>query len=127
MTPDPLPSPKPVDNPRRSKLPPARLPANLAGVIASAFESRTVLEASGAPDRQRNKPMWELTAALCEAVPVLAAESGEVAIRLCELPVDATAEQVWDRVRTAPRADMWEYSREHHQCVRVGDWRPLWP
>jgi hypothetical protein len=110
----------PAVNPARPPLPPKVLPEELRDAIVAAYRQRAELSATGAASR---RPMWDLTSLLCEAVPALAIEPGEVAVRLCELPLDATAEHVWARVRTAPRADMWEYSHDHHQCVRIGDWR----
>jgi len=121
MAPDPLPPRKPISNPDRPKLPPTRLPAEVAGIIRSAFARRADLEAAGARERCM-QPMWELAAEICSRFPCLAAEPGVVGIRLCELAADTPADQVWARVRTAPRADAWEYARDHHHCVRVGDW-----
>lgn len=111
-------------DPVRSALPPKDLPSGLRDVIAAAYRRRAELAAASTDVAAARRPMWELTAALGRAVAVLAMEPGEVAIRLCELPGDAAPEQVWARVRTAPRADAWEYSHEHHHCVRVGDWSP---
>lgn len=114
-------------NPARPPLPPKVLPGELRDAIVAACRQRAELSAASAGAAASRRPMWDLTALLCGAVPALAIEPGEVAVRLCELPLDATAEQVWARVRTAPRADMWEYSHEHHQCVRIGDWRAWLP
>lgn len=114
-------------NPARPPLPPKELPGELRDIIVTAYRRRVVLAAASAARGERLRPMWDLTTTLCEAVPELAGELGEVAIRLCELPADATAEQVWSRIRTAARADMWEYSQEHHRCVRIGNWRPWSP
>lgn len=127
VTPNPIPASSRCINPARRPLPPKQLPTELRDVIVTAYERRATAAAGSAADHERLRPMWELTTTLCAAVPEMAGEPGEVAVRLCELPSDATAEQVWDRVRTAPRVDMWEYSHEHHHCVRVGDWHPWSP
>jgi hypothetical protein len=117
----------PAVNPARPALPPKLLPESVRGAIVAAYRQRAELSGTSADAVTSRRPMWDLTSLLCEAVPALAIEPGEVAVRLCELPLNATAEQVWARVRTAPRADMWEYSNEHHQCVRIGDWQVWLP
>lgn len=111
----------------RPPLPPKELPGELRDVIVAAYRQRAALAPVSVAQAERFRPMWDLTTTLCAAVPELAGELGEVALRLCELPATATADRVWDRVRTAARADMWEYSREHHRCVRIGDWRSWSP
>ncbi len=124
VTPEPAAvSTQPI-NPARPPLPPKELPGEIRDVIVTAYRQREALASVSITRAERFRPMWDLTTTLCGAVPELAGELGEVALRLCELPANATADRVWDRVRTAARADMWEYSREHHRCVRIGDWRP---
>ncbi|WAX55120.1 hypothetical protein M6B22_11165 [Jatrophihabitans cynanchi] len=117
----------PAVSPARPPLPPKLLPEGLRDAIVAAYRQRAELSATSADAAVSRRPMWDLTSLLCEAAPALAIEPGEVAVRLCELPLNATAEQVWACVRTAPRADMWEYSNEHHQCVRIGDWQSWLP
>lgn len=114
--------PTSISDPDRSPLPPPGLPADVEKLISSAFARRAALEASGARD-ESTRPMWDLTAQLCSRISALSAEPGVVGIRLCELPADTPPDRVWVKVRTAPRADAWQYARDHHVCVRVGDWR----
>jgi len=71
---------------------------------------------------ERLEPIWKLAALICSRFPCLANEPGVVGIRLCELPTETPPARVWTIIRTAARADEWEYARDHHHCVRVGDW-----
>jgi len=122
VAPDSFAPRKPIDNPERPKPPPSQLPADLAPAIVSAFARRATLQAAGRSS-ECLEPMWRLAAQICTRVPCLAGEPGVVGIRLCDLPVEASPSQVWARVRTAAKADEWEYAHDHHHCVRVGDWR----
>lgn len=117
-----LPPSKPISNPEHRKLPPKLPPPEVIQLIAAAFTRRRALEASGASREACTRLMFELVSALCSCTPDLAFGAGEVLIRLCDLPAAAKPMTAWMRVRTAPRADSWEYARDHHHCVRVGDW-----
>jgi hypothetical protein len=94
--------------------------------ITAAFALRARLEAAGASRQACMRPMWWLTARLCASVPRLARQSGELALRLGDLPSTATPAHVWDRIRTAHRADDWDYSPEHHHAYRIADFT-IWP
>lgn len=121
MAQQPFRPPTSISDPDRSPLPPPALPADVAEIISSAFARRAALEASGARD-EGMRAMWDLTTQLCSRILSLSAEPGVVGIRLCDLPADTPPDRVWAKVRTAPRADAWQYARDHHVCVRVGDW-----
>lgn len=122
MAPDAFAPRKPLDNLERPNPRQSQLPADLAAAIVSAFARRAALEAAGRSSESL-EPMWWLAVQICTRVPGLAGEPGVVGIRLCELPVDAQPSQAWARIRTAAKADEWEYAHDHHHCVRVGDWR----